>query len=127
MGTEPQTVYCHCAHAKVVSQATREKVLQHLCESGREFDAMADLCEMSARKHPLLEKLIGEGPVRIAACYPRAVKWIFAAAGAPLDPENTEILNMRTGSAGDLVDRLEDDRVRPNLPGSSEVRGNGDA
>ena len=32
-------------------------VLRQLCDSGQSFEAVADLCEMSARKDPALQRL----------------------------------------------------------------------
>ncbi len=96
-------LYCHCAYAQVVPQEVKEDVLKRLCESGVAFDAVADLCDMSARKDPGLKKLVEAGDVKIVACYPRAVKWLFHAAGAPLPKEGVEILNMREQSADDVM------------------------
>src|SRR5207253_250440 len=81
----------------------KEQVLLQLNESGIAFDAVADLCELSARKDPCMKDLAGGGQVKIAACYPRAVKWLFSAAGAPLPAEGVEILNMRTETADTVV------------------------
>ena len=39
----------------------------------------------------------------IAACYPRAVKWLFSAAGAPLPATGVTVLNMRTETAANVV------------------------
>ena len=102
----PRLVYCHCAYAKVVPPETKGEVLRKLCDSGRPFDAVADLCEMSARKDPELKRLAEGGPAKIAACYPRAVRWLFHAAQAPLPPEGVEILNMRERTAEDVVQAL---------------------
>jgi hypothetical protein len=77
-------LYCHCNYAQVVPKATKEAVLEKLCASGVNFEACADLCEMSARKDPALKRLSEGDSIKIAACYPRAVKWLFEAAGAPL-------------------------------------------
>src|SRR5216117_3454078 len=77
-------LYCHCKYAQVVPAEVKEEVLESLASSGMAFDAVPDLCEMSARSDPKLKELAAAGSVRIAACYPRAVKWLFAAAGAPL-------------------------------------------
>jgi len=41
----------------------------------------------------------------VVACYPRAVTWVFAAAGTPLD-DRADILNMRTQSAEDILAAL---------------------
>src|SRR5947199_10758020 len=82
-------LYCNCTYAQVVPKEVKEAVLRNLCESGVAFDAVADLCEMSARRDPLLKQTAGSGHLKIVACYPRAVKWLFAAANAPLRPDQT--------------------------------------
>ena len=99
MSTEPRIVYCHCAYAQVVPADVKQDVLRRLTESRTSFDAVADLCEMAARRDPWLEGVACQGPTRIVACYPRAVKWLFSSAGAPLPEEGIQILNMRTESA----------------------------
>jgi hypothetical protein len=104
--TKPARIlYCHCAYAQVVPKEVKEEVLRRLSDGGVAFDAVADLCEMSARRDPSLRQLAGqgEGEVKIAACYPRAVKWLFAAADAPLPAEGVEVLNMRTEPAEKIV------------------------
>ena len=95
-------LYCHCKYAQVVPSAVKNEVLERLAGSGLAFDAVPDLCEMSARRDPKLRDLAEAGAGRIAACYPRAVKWLFAAAGAPL-PEGVQVLNMRVDTAEAVV------------------------
>lgn len=112
----PAILYCHCQYAQVVSPEVKAAVLKHLCASGLPFDAVPDLCELSARRDPSLQRLASAGPVKIAACFPRAVKWLFAAAGAPLDPSQTEVLNMRTQSADGVIAALHSTALTPNLP-----------
>ena len=80
----PRILYCHCTYAQTVPSEVKATVLRRLCESGLSFEAVADLCELAARRDPLLNQLAEGGGVKIAACYPRAVKWLFAAAQAPL-------------------------------------------
>jgi heterodisulfide reductase subunit A-like polyferredoxin len=106
MTEKPCLLYCHCAYAKVVPEETRREVLKRLNDAGVAFEAVPDLCEMSARKDPALERLAATGAIRIAACYPRAVKWLFHAAGAPLDDDQTEILNMRVQTGDDVADAM---------------------
>jgi hypothetical protein len=77
----------------------KEAVLTKLTESGVPFDAVPDLCEMSARRDPKLREVVDEGSLQIAACYPRAVRWLFSAAGVPLPDEGVEVLNMREQTA----------------------------
>ena len=100
MSEKPRRIlYCHCAYAKVVPAYVRTAVLDRLSEAGVEFDAVPDLCEMSARSDPRLRELAGEPPLHIAACYPRAVRWLFASAGARLPETNVRIWNMRVEPA----------------------------
>lgn len=108
----PRILYCHCAYAQVVPEKVKLEVLERLAASGVRFEAVADLCELSARRDPSLRRLAacsaggGQEVFKIAACYPRAVKWLFSAAGAPLPEKGVEVRNMRTESAGDVVAAL---------------------
>lgn len=105
--TKPSRIlYCHCAYANVVPQDVKNQVLTTLAESGVAFDAVPDLCEMSARRDPRLQELAEEGDVKIAACYPRAVTWLFAAANAPLPDAGIQILNMRVETAETVAGAL---------------------
>jgi len=106
MDSTSTILYCRCAYAKVVPQDVKDGVLQRLSESGVSFDCVADLCEMSAKKDPSLKRLAGQEGLKIAACYPRAVRWLFAAAGAPLDKERVQIINMRTEDSQTAADAL---------------------
>ena len=116
MAPPPRILFCNCTYAQVVPPEVKQAVLQRLCESGVAFEAVADLCEMSARQDAALQRLADGGPVKIAACFPRAVKWLFAAAHAPLPAAATEVLNMRVQSADAVTDALLHAELKPNLP-----------
>lgn len=105
MEQQKRILYCHCAYARVVSENVKTEVLKKLSASNVAFDAVADLCEMSADKSERLKSIAESGPLQIVACYPRAVKWLFAAAKAPLS-EDVEILNMRTQPAEEIAAKL---------------------
>lgn len=106
-------LYCRCAFAQVVPQETKDAVLEKLCESGASFETVSDLCEMAARKDPRLRDLVsGDEPIQIAACYPRAVKWLFHNAGVPFPADDNgetsiEVLNMRDQNADDIMNSLK--------------------
>jgi hypothetical protein len=117
----PRILYCHCQYAQVVPKEVKEAVLRKLCESGVAFEAVADLCEMAARRDPALQRLAAEGAVKIAACFPRAVKGLFHQANADLSPERTEVLNMRTLTADDVIAALLSSEVQPNVPVGKET------
>ena len=105
-GTAPERlVYCHCAYAKVVPKKVKAAVLKSLGASDREFEAVPDLCEMSARKDPFLAELASGDGLRIVACYPRAVRWLFHAAGSDLK-DGVEVLNMREDSSDAIATKL---------------------
>jgi hypothetical protein len=97
----PRVLYCHCAFAQVVPRDVKARVLETLAASSCSFDAVPDLCEMSARRDPALAQ-IAQGDATIVACYPRAVKWLFSAAGTPL-PEGARILNMREQTVEEIT------------------------
>jgi hypothetical protein len=117
----PRILYCHCQYAQVVPAAVKQEVLRQLCDSGRPFEAVADLCEMSARRDPALAQLAGGCGLKIAACFPRAVKGLFANAGAPLSPSTAEVINMRTLSAAEVTAALAAG-LQPNLPNGRDLR-----
>lgn len=121
MSTQPKILFCNCTYAQVVPVETKKAVLQKLCQSNAAFDAVADLCEMAARRDPRLQTLAQGGNLKIAACYPRAVKWLFASANAPLDLAATEVLNMRVESAEEVGTRLFDPAITANLPIGKET------
>jgi len=116
MTNTPRILYCHCQYAQVVPPEVKEAVLRKLCESGVAFDAVADLCELSARQDPSLQRLAEGGAVKIAACFPRAVKWLFHTAKADLSLDGAEVLNMRVQSAEEVVASLFSPQLKPNLP-----------
>ncbi len=102
MSTTRHILYCHCAYARVVPPEVKSEVLARLAASGVEFEAVPDLCEMSAKRDSRLSELAASGGLQIAACFPRAVKGLFTAVGATL-PADAEILNMRTQTAEQVV------------------------
>ena len=116
MSETTRLLYCNCTYAQVVPKEVKAAVLRKLCDSGVPFEAVADLCEMSARRDPALKRLAEGGQIKIAACYPRAVKWLFNSAQAPLPETGAEILNMRVQTAEEIVAALFNRELKPNLP-----------
>ena len=98
MDPTPRLVYCHCAYAQVVPPDVKHEVLRQLTEADVPFEAVADLCEMAARRDPCIGRIAAGGAVRVAACYPRAVRGLFVAAGSPLPENAVEIINMRAST-----------------------------
>lgn len=126
-------LYCHCAYSRCVPGEVKSAVLRHLADSGVPMEAVPDLCELSARRDPAMPRfarLAREGwGLRIIACFPRAVRWLFHAAGAALPqrrkgregsegPEERKaseasegsllVLNMKRLTAEAIVESLRD-------------------
>jgi NAD-dependent dihydropyrimidine dehydrogenase PreA subunit len=74
-------------------------VLQKLHAAGVAFETVPDLCALAARKDPALGRFAETHDLRIAACFPRAVQWLFHAGGAPLTMQNAKLFNLRRQSA----------------------------
>ncbi|HTI70681.1 MAG TPA: hypothetical protein VMF06_11995 [Candidatus Limnocylindria bacterium] len=119
----PAILYCHCQYAQVVPADVKAAVLKRLCDANVPFEAIPDLCELAARRDPSLQRLAAAGPVKIAACFPRAVKWLFSGAGFPLPLGATEVINMRTLSAEIAADTLLNQNLQPNLPTGKVTAG----
>ena len=101
-------LYCRCAFAQVIPNESKDEVLAGLCESGVDFESVTDLCEMAARKDDRLSDIIADDrPIKIAACFPRAVKWLFHQSGNPF-PDDTlvQVLNMRDTEPQEVIKQL---------------------
>lgn len=103
-------LYCRCAYARTIPDDVRDRVLQRLRESGVEFEAVADLCELAARRDPALARMLDGPEVRIIACFPRAVKWLLHAAGVSLEGRALTVLNMRAPDAAAIIERALRDK-----------------
>ena len=117
-------VYCRCAYAQVVPVAVKDAVLEGLAAADRGFETVPDLCEMAARRDPSMAELArGTGQLRIAACWPRAVKGLFVLADAPLPENGVEILNMRTDTAAVVLAGVLGTAVAAASPSDASASG----
>ena len=95
---------CRCAIARVVPPEQSAAVRAGLARAGAAFEEVADLCGLAARRDARL-KAFADGRGAVVACYPRAVRWLFAAAAAPLDAQ-ARLLNMRAQSPDQILGSL---------------------
>jgi NAD-dependent dihydropyrimidine dehydrogenase PreA subunit len=96
-------LFCHCAFANILPGGVKQEVLQALKESGLSFIDVPDLCKLAARKSQLLAELAGAARLTIAACHPRAIRWLLASGGASLRDGSAEFLDMRGASAEQIL------------------------
>lgn len=117
-------LYCHCAYSEITPREVKTEVLTGLASSGAAFEAVADLCALAARRDPALKRLAaGDGRLDVVACFPRTVKWLFAAAEAPLPDHGVTVHNLRTESAAAILAGLPGERSPAVAPaaGSDEI------
>ena len=107
-----RVLYCHCANAKIIPAATKAAVLEGLNGAHVEFEAVPDLCEMAARGDARLRDFASAPELTVAACYPRAVKWLFASAGASLPEATTKVWNMRVEAPEAVIEGVLNSGVR---------------
>ena len=106
MSADAKVLFCHCSYSGVLNEDEKNRVFAGLKDSGVEFEDVPDLCELSAKQDPRLKEYAEGGPIKIAACYERAVKWLFHSAKAPLDENSTVVHNMREETAETIVPEL---------------------
>ena len=123
-----RVIYCECAFADLVPDEAKTKTVERLRAAGVEFEAVPDLCELAARRDPALKAIAESGDALIIACYPRAVRWLFAYAGAPLPETGVEIANMRKEGPEAILGRVRGhvvvDQLRnqpPDAPATAEA------
>ncbi len=106
MSLQPHILYCHCAQARLLSGDGRRAVLERLCASGADFEAVPDLCTLAMRREVLLQKLARASELIVIACHARAVRGLFAAAGATLPEQNVKLLDLRAQPAEEILAAL---------------------
>jgi len=101
-------LFCNCGYSDIIDSAIRAEILNKLATTKLDFEVVQDLCELAAKKNPKLKRWAQADSLAIVACYPRTVKWLFNSAGAALDNEKTQFLNMRTSTAQQILSSLFD-------------------
>jgi len=106
-------LFCHCAYSQVISESVKQQVLEGLREAGCAYFEVADMCELAARRDSLFQQLGETKNLKIIACYPRTMKWLFAAAESTM-PADAEIFNMRTDSPENILSKLHSTEAGSN-------------
>ncbi len=89
---------CECRNAGVLDSGAVQGLSESLKERGLEFHTVGDLCELAAQRDPLAVQMAGSERATVLACHARAVRWLFAAAGAPLRTD-ARLFDLRAHSA----------------------------
>ncbi len=127
--TERRTIlYCNCSFKDLIPEERKQKIRDTLGSADAEIIAVPDLCQLAAQHDERLTEWAATPNLTIAACYPRAIRWLFQWAGSPLR-DDAEITNLRTESLKGFP--ADDEHPCPSAPisGSSiddEVTPQGD-
>ena len=109
MTTPLRILLCRCSQADKVDPLAADKILDALSKSNALVTVADDLCGLAAAKDPLLAEIAAAPRSAVIACRTRAVKWLFAAAGVPLDESKTAIYALRDQTAADILSALAGD------------------
>jgi NAD-dependent dihydropyrimidine dehydrogenase PreA subunit len=117
-------IICQCANNALIPPEVLQALTRSLEAANIPFELVPDLCGLAASKDPRLQDYAATPGIKILACYPRAVQALFQLAGAPLDPDNALLINLRDGTLEQAVAQLgiplcplvTDEGLRPSPP-----------
>lgn len=108
----PGVILCRCECNGLIDRGKLGVIEASLENAGIQCTAVSDLCGLAARRDPILADIALGGATHILACYPRAVRALFAFAGAELKDGATEIINLRTLEESEALSRLGVERAQ---------------
>ena len=126
MSKKAKVIFCNCGYSNIIDSNLKAQVLNALEAAAVDFEAVQDLCEMAAGKNPKLKSWAQAESIKIVACYSRAVKWLFNAADAPLDPDKTQFHNMRTCTPEEIILSLLGEKTTANNKQEFQLEEKGD-
>jgi len=119
-------LFCNCDYSDIIDSKCKVHILNELATSDVDFEVVQDLCELAAKKDAKLKCWAQADSLTIVACYPRTVKWLFKAGGVVLDTKKTQFLNMRTGTAGQILSALFDKKTPSGNKRTIQLKEKGD-
>jgi len=101
-----KVLLCRCSNGGVIPRNREAEILAGLRKGGVEVMESADLCAMAATRDDSLREVARDPDLRVIACQPRAVEWLFHMAGAPLAGKEGVVLDARSREASEILDEL---------------------
>ncbi len=108
----PQVLLCNCVHYDLAPKASKERLARALSQTGLEVETVDDLCGLAARRDPRLQDWAQASSLALVACFPRALRWLFHAAGAPPLHGQVRLFNLRTQSPEEIITLIADCGLR---------------
>lgn len=94
-------IICQCQNAQRVSESAYGRACDAFKNASQTVACVDDLCALAAKKDPLLKQWAEESELIVCACFPRAVRSLFAHAGVQL-PESAKLIDLRADNADDI-------------------------
>jgi len=105
-------LFCTCAHYDIVPEASKGRILSGLSQAGLKIEMVDDLCGLAANRDPRLRSWAQAPSLAIVACFPRAIRWLFHAAGVPPLNGQVRVFNMRTQMPEEIISAISDCGLR---------------
>jgi len=83
--------------------------MKGLSDAGLAYETVNDLCGAAVTGDATMERWARRPGLRVVACYPRAVRWLFHRAGAALKTDEVRLFNGITEDADAIVAALTQD------------------
>jgi len=90
----------------LLDAAARDAVLERAQEAGLDCVVTDDLCHLAGRRDERLAELVEAPHLWIAACHPRAVRWLLHRGGVDLPPDRVTWLDLRAAPPADAAEML---------------------
>jgi len=82
-------LYCRCLHIEDVKQEAKDLLESTLKSGENDLFIVDDLCGLAAAEESELIEFAHKKDLTVIACHPRAVKWLLARTGIPIDILNS--------------------------------------
>ena len=123
MGETPNILVCRCKHYHKVPEAVWQEIVRRLDAAGVGYGLVDDLCGAAAEDAAAVRRWADRAGLCVAACYPRAVRWLFDRAGAALG-DDARVFNAITEDVEAIVGALTAEAgrggVNPTLQAARE-------
>ncbi len=122
MESPADVLFCRCAYAGLTDPAECERLLAGLRAAGLSCSPIPDLCSLVERRDPILSETAGRRRPVIVACRPRAVRALFAYAGAEL-PEDAAVTDLRNTPVEEALAEIVPPETLPAARAAAEAAG----
>jgi Pyruvate/2-oxoacid:ferredoxin oxidoreductase delta subunit len=101
-----KVIFCQCKKAAIVPDGVRDALAEWVHRNSIACEVVEDLCGLAANKDERLAQWAQQDGLVVAACYERAVRWLFGLAGAELK-NDVRVFNQRVQTAQEIAAGLE--------------------